>query len=91
MKFDKNKYFKLLVERNQLKKEGKLLRDYDELLSYFIGFEDQIFWTYGEEYIQILNSFVRKKITVNQFFRQFCGLRALKKYLKYEQIITKYN
>ena len=49
MKFDKSKCLKLLNERENLKKEGKLLRSYnkdryDELIGYFIILEDQIFW-----------------------------------------------
>jgi len=49
MKFDKDKCLKLLKERKSLQKEGKLLRDYDkakndELISYLIMVEDQIFW-----------------------------------------------
>ena len=81
MKFDKDKYLKLLKERKSLQKEGKLLRDYnkakhDELISYFIMVEDQIFWESRKEYIRILDSFVSKKITLDQFFMQFCGLRG---------------
>ena len=81
MKFDKDKCLKLLKERKSLQKEGKLLGDYDkakndELISYLILLEDEIFWESGKEYIQILDLFVRKKITLDQFFNQFCGLRG---------------
>jgi hypothetical protein len=59
MEFDKHKCLKLLKERKSLKKEGKLLRDSDkakndELISYLILLEDQIFWKSRKEYIQIL-------------------------------------
>ena len=81
MKFDKDKCLKLLKERKSLQKEGKLLKDYDkakndELISYFIWIEDQIFWESRKEYIQILDLFVSKKITLDDFFDQFCGLRG---------------
>jgi len=81
MKFDKHKCLKLLKERKSLKKEGKLLQDYDktkydELISYLSLLEDQIFWESRKEYIQILDLFVSKKITLDQFFEQFCGLRG---------------
>jgi hypothetical protein len=81
IKFDKDKCFKLLKERKSLQKEGKLLRDYDkakndELISYLILIEDQIFWESRKEYIQILDLFVSKKITLDQFFKQFGGLRG---------------
>jgi len=73
MKFDKDKCLKLLKERKSLQKEGKLLRDYDkakngELISYLILVEDEIFWESGKEYLQILDLFVSKKITLDQFF-----------------------
>jgi len=81
MKFDKHKCLKLLKEKKRLKKEGKLLRDYDktkndELISYLSLLEDQIFWESRKEYIQILDLFVSKKITLDQLFKQFCGLRG---------------
>jgi len=77
MKFDKHKCLKLLKEKKSLKKEGKLLRDYDktkndELISYLSLLEDQIFWESRKEYIQILDLFVRKKISLDQLFKQFC-------------------
>ena len=81
MKFDKDKCLKLLKERKSLQKEGKLLRDYDkakndELINYLSLVEDEIFWESGKEYIQILDLFVSKNITLDQFFTQFCGLRG---------------
>lgn len=81
MKFDKDKCLKLLKERKSLQKEGKLLSDYDkakndELISYLIMVEDQIFWESRKEYTQMLDLFVSKKITLEQFFTQFCGLRG---------------
>ena len=81
MKFDKDKCLKLLKERKSLQKEGKLLRDYDkakndELIRYLSLIDDQIFWESRKEYIQILDLFVSKKITLDHFFKQFCGLRG---------------
>jgi hypothetical protein len=81
MKFDKDKCLKLLKERKSLQKEGKLLRDYDkakndELISYLILVEDQIFWESRKKYCQILDLFVRKKITLDQLFKQFYRLRG---------------
>lgn len=81
MKFDKNKCLKLLKKRKSLQKERKSLRDYDKakndgLISYLSLLEDQIFWESRKEYIQILNLFVSKKIILDHFFKQFCGLRG---------------
>ena len=81
MKFNKDRCLKLLKEKKSLEREGKLLRDYDkakndELISYFIMVEDQIFWQSRKEYRQILEFFVSKKITVDQFIRQFSRLRT---------------
>ena len=81
IKFDKDKCLKLLKERKSLQKEGKLLRDYDtakndELISYLSLIEDQIFWESRKQYIQILDLFVSKKIILDHFFEQFCGLQA---------------
>lgn len=80
MEFDKYKCLKLLKERKSLKKEGKLLRDSDkaknnELISYLILLEDQIFWKSGKEYIQILESFCSNKTNLADFFRKFWRLR----------------
>jgi len=71
--FEKDTCLKLLKERKNLQKEGKLLRDYDkakngELISYLILVEDEIFWESGKEYLQILDLFVSKNITLDQFF-----------------------
>ena len=38
--------------------------------------EDQIFWESRKEYTQMLDLFVSKKITLEQFFTQFCGLQG---------------
>ena len=81
MKFDKHKFLKLLKEKKSLKKEGKFLRDYDkdknkELVGYLTLLYDQVFWESRKEYIQILDLFVSKKISLDQFFKQFCGLRG---------------
>ena len=81
MEFDKDKCLKLLKERTSLKNEGKSLRDYDkakndELIGYLKLLEDQIFWKSRKQYFQILELFGKKKITLDQFFEQFCGLRG---------------
>ena len=54
--FDKHKCLKLLKQRKSLKKEGKLLGNYDkakneELISYLTLLEDQILWKSRKEYI----------------------------------------
>lgn len=82
MNFDTNKCLKLLKERKSLEKEGKLFHDYDEaknneLINYLTLIEDEIFWESRKEYIQILDLFVSKKISLDQFFEQFSSLRGL--------------
>lgn len=81
IKFNKNKCLKLLKKKKELEKEGKLLRNYnenmnDELINYFILIEDQIFWENRKEYLKLLTFFINKKISINQFSEQFCGLRS---------------
>jgi hypothetical protein len=81
IEFDKHKCLKLLKKRKSLKKEGKLLRYYDkaknnELISYLILLEDQIFWKSRKEYIQILESFCINKTNFDDFFGEFCWLRG---------------
>jgi len=81
MKFNKKKCLALLKERKELRQKGKFFWDFDEaknheLISYLILLEDQIFWESRKEYIHILDLFVNKKITLDEFFNQFCGLRG---------------
>ena len=81
IKFDKDKCLKLLKENKSLRKEGKSLWETDkakdkELTRYLIFLEDQIFWESRKKYCQMLDLFVSKKITLDQFFNQFCGLRG---------------
>jgi hypothetical protein len=81
MKFNKKKCLDLLKERKNLKKEGKFFWNFDkakskELTGYLTLLEDQIFWQSRKEYCQILDLFVRKKINLDEFFEQFCGMRA---------------
>jgi hypothetical protein len=81
MDFNKKKCLKLLKERKNLRKEGKLLWDYDktkadELTSYISLLEDQIFWESRKEYVQLLKSFYNKKISFDEFYLPFCGLRG---------------
>jgi hypothetical protein len=81
MEFDKHKFLKLLKEIKSLRKEGKFLRDYDkakseELDRDLILLEAHIFWESRKKYWQILNSFVRKKINLDEFFSPFYGLRG---------------
>ena len=70
-----------MKERKSLQKEGKLFRDYDktknnELIRYLTLIEDEIFWESRKEYIQILELFVSKKISLDQFFKQFSSLQG---------------
>jgi len=46
-------------------------------MSYLFLIDDTIFWESREEYIQILELFVSKKITLDQFLSQFYRLRGL--------------
>jgi hypothetical protein len=65
IKFDKDKF---LWDSDRIKSE--------ELGRYWILLEDQIFWQSRKEYCQILNLFVRKKISLDEFFNQFYSLRS---------------
>jgi hypothetical protein len=79
MQFNKKKCLALLKEKNKLAQEGNW--NYDkvrnkELVGYLTLLEDQIFWQSRKEYFQILDLFVSKNITFDEFFDQFSGLRC---------------
>jgi hypothetical protein len=81
MNFNKKRCLELLKKRKSLKKEGKFLWDSDkakseELTRYLILFDDQIFWQSRKKYCQILDLFVSKKISLDEFVNQFYGLRG---------------
>ena len=74
MEFNNKKFFALLKERKKLEQEGKFFRDFDkannkELIGYLTLLDDQIFWQNRQEYYQILDLFVNKKITIDQLFK----------------------
>lgn len=102
--FDKDKFLKLLKQEKILKDQGKLLSDYDEtkkyeLIKYLGLLENQIFWKNRNEYIEMLDSFIKKKISLDQFFQQFSRLYGLnrkdaqkwKKNLEEEIFVNKSN
>lgn len=81
MKFDKDKWLKLLKERKGLRKKGKFLWDSDrakndELIQYLSLLDDQIFWKSRKKYCQILSFFIRKKISLDEFFNKFYTLQG---------------
>ena len=81
MKFNKKKCLELLKKRNDLQKNGKLFRNYDkvkhdELISYLTLIEDKIFCKSAKGYFQILDSFINKTITIDQFLNQFYSIRG---------------
>lgn len=81
MDFNKKKFFELMKESKKLGQEGKFLWDSDkaknkELVGYLILLDDQIFWQSRKEYCQILDLFISNKITIDEFFKQFYGLRG---------------
>ena len=80
MKFNKKRYFELIKESKKLRQEGKFLWDLDkvradELNKYLVLLSDDIFWTSRKKYRQILEFFVNKKITIDEFMCQFGKLR----------------
>lgn len=79
MKFDKNRCVELLKEIRSLQKEGKWFIDYDkakndELNNYLTLIENKVFWENGKKYIQLLDLFVTKRMTLDQFSTKFCYL-----------------
>ncbi len=46
------------------------------MIGYLTLLSDQIFWQSRKEYFQMLDLFVSKKITFDEFFNQFYGLRS---------------
>ena len=81
MIFNKKKCLELMKESKKLREEGKFLWDSDkakseELTRYLTLLDDQIFWESRNQYCQILDLFVSKKINLDNFFTQFYGLRG---------------
>ena len=80
MEFNKKKCFELMKESKKLRQEGKFLWDFDkakadELNKYLVLLSDDIFWNSRKKYLQILEFFVNKKITIDEFMHQFGQLR----------------
>jgi len=80
MDFDKEKCLKLMKESEKLRQQGKLLWNYDkikskELTRHLTFLWDEIFWQNRNQYLQILESFISRKITVDEFMQQFGQLR----------------
>ena len=69
MSFNKKKCLELMKESKKLRQEGKFLRDSksEELTRYLILLDDQIFWESCKKYCQILDLFVSKKISLDEF------------------------
>jgi hypothetical protein len=67
IKFNKEKYLKLVSESKNLDQEGKVLEDskYNELNQYNFLLEDQTFWESKYFYLQIFEDFVNKSIDVD--------------------------
>jgi len=81
--FDKEKCLKLMKESEKLRQERRSFWDYEkgksnELTRYLTLLYDHIFWQSRKEYLQILESFCNKKISLDEFFNQFYGLRGSK-------------
>ncbi len=82
MDFNKKKCLELMKESEKLSQEGKFLWDsdkvkYEELSQYLVLLSDEIFWNSRKKYLQIVESFVRKSINVDEFMQQFGQLRRL--------------
>ena len=79
MNFNKSQCLSLLKKRKNLWKEGKSLRNFnkfesDKLLEYLTLIEDQVFWQSRKNYYETLDSFINKKISLDEFFKQFYNL-----------------
>jgi len=80
MDFSKKKYLELMKESNKLRQETKFLWDYDkakydELSQYLTLLNDDIVWQSRKEYLQILELFISRSITVEEFIQQYGQLR----------------
>jgi hypothetical protein len=83
MPFSKKKFLELLKEANKIGQEDKFLFDEnnpknDEFIEYMSLLKDQISWQSRKEYYEILYFFVNKKITLEELFNKFYGLRESK-------------
>ena len=76
MKYNPQKYIKLLKEAQSLKKQGKTLELEDEtkyfnLLRYRVELSDFIHWKKKSQYLNVLKLFVNVKIDGNTFVNQY--------------------
>ena len=81
MDFNKEKCLKLMRESEKLRQQGKLLWNYDktkykELTRYCTFLWDDIFWQSRNQYLQIIESFISRKIDGEEFANQFGNLRG---------------
>jgi len=69
-----------MKESKEIRKKGKFLWDYDEAKShelnqYLTFLDDDIVWQSRKEYFQILELFISRSITVEEFIQQYSHLR----------------
>ena len=80
MNSDIERFRELLKESNLLYQEGKSLENlnktkYDKLHDYISILQNNIFWESRKEYQQIINQFVSKRITFDEFRSKYGKIR----------------
>lgn len=80
MKFNEQKCLELIAESNKLLQQGKSLWDYDKVknkkwVEYITMLHDDIYWKTRDQYLQIIEGFISKIITVDEFIKKFDDLR----------------
>ena len=74
--YNKKKYRDLLKDSQFLEKQGKSLFDespdkFFQLLKYSAVLDSQVTWEMKDEYLELLDKLIRKKITIDHFYDQF--------------------
>ena len=82
MDFNLKRCSELIKKSNALLAEGKFLWDHnklenEELVKYLMLLSDDIFWHSRKQYLQTIELFLSKNITVDEFLKQFHQLHGL--------------
>lgn len=91
MNFDKKKRLKLIKEAKELNKQNKSILVYAKIMStqlydYLILVSDNVYWQNQAKYLQLVEAFVNKNITMDKFSEQYKKLFISDKKLEREYL-----
>jgi hypothetical protein len=77
LNYNKKRHLELLKYSQDLKQQGKSIhdesrKDYLELLKYSAMLNRHLYWETRDQYLELLNEFMEKKIDITEFCDTFC-------------------